>query len=312
MMAKMIRLLTLALLAASPAFAEPPTPQKAAPRATFDARPEPGAIPLYPDAPSGEASTENWLCLPSGDCTIRNVTRPNLTPVLPEPGIANGAAVVVLPGGGFMSLAIDHEGHKVARALADRGITAFVLKYRLIATPADPREAQTFIGTRMKEAFAGRQGPQSLFNPDAVTDAAAALRYVRDHSSKWGVDPERVGLMGFSAGARTTLKLVLGAAPADAPRFFGYIYGDMGSQAVPAAAPPMFAAIAFDDNLYPAGNLALAQDWHRAGRKVELHVYQSGGHGFGLGRNNSTNALLIDEFTAWLSMQGLLKPQAKK
>ena len=311
-MARTVALFTLALLAAAPALAEQAAPQKAAPRVTFEARPEPGAIPLYGDTTPGKAESENWLCLPNGDCTIRNVTRPTLTPVLPEAGKANGAAVVVLPGGGFMSLALDHEGYRVAGALADRGITAFVLKYRLIATPADPREAQTFISARMKEAFAGPQGPQSLFNPDAAADAAAALRYVRDHASSWSVDPDRTGLMGFSAGARTTLNLVLGAAAADTPRFFGYIYGDMASQPVPAAAPPMFAAIAFDDTLYPAGNLALAQDWHRAGRKVELHVYQSGGHGFGLGRNNTTNALLIDEFTAWLSMQGLLKPQAKK
>ncbi len=312
MIATSVRLLALALLAASPAFAEPPAAQEASPRATFDARPEPGAIPLYGDQTPGKAATENWLCLPSGDCSVRNVTRPTLTPVLPRAGTANGAAVIVLPGGGFMSLALDHEGHRVARALADRGITAFVLKYRLIATPADPREAQTFIGARMKEAFAGPAGPQSLFNPDAAADAAAALRYVHDHAGKWGVDPDRAGMIGFSAGARTTLNLVLNAAPSETPRFFGYVYGDMASQAVPAGAPPMFAAIAFNDNLYPAGNLALAQDWHRAGRKVELHVYQSGGHGFGLGRENTTNALLIDEFTAWLSMQGLLKPQAKK
>ncbi len=312
MIATRIHLLVLGLLAACPALAEQPAPPKAAPRATFDARPEPGAIPLSSDDTPGKAASENWLCLPSGDCTIRNVTRPTLTPVVPVAGKANGAAVIVLPGGGFMSLAIDHEGHKVARALADRGITAFVLKYRLIPTPADPREAQAFITKRMTEAFAGPQGPESLFNPDAAVDAAAALRFVRDHAQIWGIDKERVGLLGFSAGARTTLNLVLRAAPEDTPRFFGYIYGDMASKAVPAAAPPMFAAIAFDDNLYRTGNLALAQDWHRAGRKVELHVYQSGGHGFGLGRDNSTNALMIDEFTAWLSMQALLQTQAKK
>lgn len=298
-----------ALLAAGPVAGEPQPAAKGTPRATFEARAEPDAIPLYGKDTPGTPTSENWLCLPNGDCMVRNVTRPTLTPVLPAPGKANGAAVVVLPGGGFMSLALDHEGYRAAQALADRGITAFVLKYRLMPTPADMREAQIVMGQRMKDAFASPAGPQSLFHPDAQADAQTALRLVRDRAEIWGIDPDRVGMLGFSAGARATLKVVTDSLPADRPRFFGYIYGDMASRPVPPDAPPMFAAIAFDDNLYREGNLALAQDWHRAKRKVELHVYQSGGHGFGLGRSGTTNALLADEFAAWLAMQGFLTPK---
>lgn len=293
----------LALAVAAPLAAQSGPP----PIVATDAPALPAAIPLYGTQTPGTRASENWGVAPNGDLSVRNVTYPTLEPFLPDPARATGAAVVVLPGGGFMALSYDHEGTRVARALAARGIAAFVLKYRLNPTPAGDDEARAHVNRRMAEAFASAEGPSSLYNPDAGTDAAAALAMVRARAGEWHVDPARVGLLGFSAGARTSLMLVLGAEAQDQPGFFGYIYGDLSHRPVPASAPPMFAAIAFDDQLYPNGVLDLASDWRRAGKPVELHVYQHGGHGFGLGSPGTTSTGVLDQFTAWLDANGWLE-----
>jgi hypothetical protein len=150
----MKKLLTLA--AAALAVAQPGAAQNGPPPLTRSPAPaEPGAIPLYGKDTPGTASTEIWGRMGPRNFMVRNVTRPTLTPFLPKPGKANGAAVIVAPGGAFMGLAITHEGWDVARALADRGITAFVLKYRLIRTPADDAEAGKFMGQMMMKEVGG-------------------------------------------------------------------------------------------------------------------------------------------------------------
>ena len=276
---------------------------------------EPGAIPLYPQ-PKGKkakvADTEVWNINPGEGRSVRNVTVPTLTPFLPDPGKANGAAVVVAPGGGFMALSMDHEGYKVARQLADRGIAAFVLKYRLIPTPADPKDATRAMAAKIAAAVRGGPDAPRLEKPEATEDAITALRMVRADAAKWGVDPARVGMIGFSAGAITALNSVIQAPADQRPAFFGYIYGPQTAVAVPADAPPMFDAIAMDDQLFPSMGFPIAQAWHKAKRKVEIHGYQKGYHGFGLGRPGTTTTLLMDEFHAWLAMQGFLGSQTKK
>jgi acetyl esterase/lipase len=267
---------------------------------------EPDAIALYGAQTPGSAGTENWAKFMGRDLAVRNVTRPTLTPVLPDPAKATGAAVVVAPGGAFMLLAMDHEGWKVARALADRGIAAFVLKYRLIPTPVDEVEAGRFMGRKMMEGIKDPAAPPTLQNPDATTDGLAALALVRSNAARWGVDPGRVGMIGFSAGAMTTLNTVVAAKPGEGPDFFGYIYGPQARVPVPANAPPMFAAIAFDDPLFKTMGFPVVAAWNEAKRPVELHAYQRGSHGFGLGIPGTTTTLMIDEFTAWLAMQGFL------
>ncbi len=271
---------------------------------------ETGAIPLYGAKTPGSVDSENWAQYFGKDYAVRNVTRPTLTPVLPDPAKATGAAVIVAPGGAFMALSMSHEGWNVAQALADRGIAAFVLKYRLLPTPKDEAEAGKYVWAKMMAGIADPTRQPVLTNPQATEDGLAALKMVRENATKWGIDPARVGMIGFSAGAMTSLQTVLAAKPGERPAFFGYIYGPQAKIDVPADASPMFDAIALDDPLFPSMGFPIAQAWLAAKRPVEIHGYQQGSHGFGLGKPNTTTTLVLDEFTAWLSMQGFLTRKA--
>jgi acetyl esterase/lipase len=273
---------------------------------------EPDAIPLYGAKTPGRASSENWANYYGQWSVVRNVTRPTLTPVLPDPAKATGAAVVVAPGGAFMLLAIDPEGWRVARALADRGIAAFVLKYRIMPTPSDNAEATRFMDKRVREGLPDPTKQPALQYPPATQDALAALALVRERSTEWHIDPHRVGMIGFSAGAMTTLNSVLAAQPGTGPDFIGYIYGPQASVQVPANAPPMFAAIAFDDPLFPTMGFPIVEAWHKAKRPVELHAYARGGHGFNLGISGTTTMGIMDQFVSWIGMEGFLRAATLK
>lgn len=298
----------VALVLSAPALAQPagmPQPKPAAAPA------EPDAIPLYGDKTPGSPATEVWSTMGPSDLGVRNVTRPTLTPVLPKPGRANGSAVIVAPGGAFMMLAMQHEGWKVARALADRGITAFVLKYRLIETPKDPNEAMRFVGAQMMKEIGHPMEGELLKQSKAPEDAKAAIAMVRANAAKWHIDPARVGIIGFSAGAMTSRRVALDADAVARPAFVGYIYGPQDPETVPTDAPPMFDAIALDDSLFPSKGFAIAQEWLKAKRPVEIHGYQRGNHGFGTGMPGTTTTLVIDEFVSWLAMNQFLSPAKK-
>lgn len=274
---------------------------------------EPDAIPLYGANAAGNPQTENWAADSNGRYFVRNVTRPTLTPFLPAPGTATGAAVIVAPGGAFMGLAITHEGWAVAQALADRGIAAFVLKYRLLPTPADQGEALAAIGRVMAQAndvnangSSKAESPPRIGNPQTTEDGLAALALIRARAGEWGVDPARVGMIGFSAGAMTSLNTVLAAQDGTGPDFIGYIYGPQDAVKVPPAAPPLFNAIALDDPLFPNNGFPVARAWQAAGRPVEIHAYERGNHGFGLGVPGTTTTMLLDQFVGWMAMHGFL------
>ena len=273
-------------------------------------------IPLYGKANPGHVSDVIETQFMQRETVLRNITYPTLTPVLPDPARATGTAVIVAPGGGFRMLAMQNEGWRVARALADRGIAAFVLKYRLLPTAKADAEFYADMGRMMQSAIATKGSAADLQDPAATLDALAALRMIRARAAEWHIAPDRVGMIGFSAGAMTTLRAVLeakaGSDPtARGPDFIGYIYGPMTTVAVPADAPPMFAALAMDDPLFGNSDWSIASAWHAAKRPVELHVYQSGGHGFGMGKPGTTNALIMQEFLAWMDMQGLLTPKVR-
>jgi acetyl esterase/lipase len=271
---------------------------------------EPGAIPLLGDPSTYARTGELWTATNTQNYMVRNVTQPTITPFLPMPDKATGAAVIVAPGGAYMLLAIDHEGWRVARALADRGIAAFVLKYRVMPTPVSEAEAGPFMADKVKKGLPDPKKQPTLQYPPSTDDALAALAMIRTNAVQWNVDPKRVGMIGFSAGAMTSLNTVMAAKPGKGPDFFGYIYGPQATVRVPKDAPPMFSAIAFDDPLFPSMGFPIAAAWHKAKRPVEVHAYERGEHGFGLGVEGTTTTLMLDQFVAWMDMHGFLKPKA--
>ena len=298
----------VALGLASPASAEQSAFQPPRP---VPAPVERDAIPLYGDQTPGSTSSEVWSSAGPGTLTVRNVTRPTLTPVLPRRKAANGAAVIVVPGGAFLTLAMEHEGWKIARALADRGIAAFVLKYRLIETPRDEMESMRFLAARLGKDLRSPMDGELIRQSKAPEDARSAIAYVRANAARWRIDPARVGIIGFSAGAMTARRVAIDPPLAERPAFIGYVYGPQDAEPVPADAPPMFNAIALDDNLFPFKGFAIAQEWQKARRPVEIHGYQKGRHGFGIGMPGTTSTLMIEQFVSWLAMNRFLSPARK-
>ncbi len=275
----------------------------------IEAPAQPDAIPLgtgpLPDARTPESWHSQY-----GSMFARNVTEATLTPFLPPPGKASGAAVIVAPGGGFRSLSMENEGWDVARALADRGVTAFVLKYRLNQTPADLQE---FARPPQSPGAAPRPPRASPDRAAAgmapqLADARAAFELVRSRADEWKVDRDRIGMIGFSAGAMLTMTTALNVREA-APAFLGDIYGPLSAVEVPADAPPLFVALAADDPLFPETDFGLIQSWRAAERPVEFHYYEQGGHGFGMYPKDTTSTGWFEAFVSWLDMHGMLKPK---
>ena len=271
---------------------------------------EPGAIALGTGGVEGALAPESWF-LQYNVQMVRNVSEATLTPFLPDPDRATGTAVIVAPGGANLLLSMDNEGWSVARALADRGIAAFVLKYRLRPTPADPREFDRVLAA----AFASAGGRNTRLSPDEaatrmgtqIADEMAAIALVRANAQRWHVDPRRIGLMGFSAGAMVSMVTVLSQRDLDLA-FVAPVYGSMERVSVPANAPPMFAVLASDDPLFSHKGFGLLDAWQEAGRPVEFHLFERGGHGFGLGRSGTTSTGWFDDFIHWLDTRGLLTP----
>jgi len=231
---------------------------------------------------------------------------------LPDPGKANGAAVIVAPGGAFRWLSMNNEGWKVAKALADRGIAAFVLKYRL--QPTEPsldtfkeKMAQGFGPPPPPSGAQAGEAPPRPPRPDLsnqLADAEAAYALIVKRAEEWGVDARRIGMIGFSAGAGLTMHSTLHSKTMKLA-FIGPIYGNMGPVDVPKDAPPMFVAIASDDFLF-RGQFGLIKSWFDAGRPVEFHLYQNGGHGFGLGYPDRTSNGWFPVFMHWLEVNKFL------
>ena len=270
-------------------------------------------ILLWPaGAAAAAASPEETFRDPDGGLRIRNVSVPALTPLFPAPGTANGTAVIIAPGGGFFMLSWDSEGTDVAEWLRSRGVTCFVLKYRLLDTGPTMADLQGRVA-EIASSLATR--PPSPSTPlegtgPAAEDAARAVELVRERAGEWGVRPDRVGLLGFSAGAFATARVVLGAEPTRRPDFFGLVYGGMLDAPVPDGAPPLFALVAADDPICYDGCLAAVPGWRAAGRPAELHVYGEGGHGFGMARRGLPVDSWIERFEDWMRARGLLGDRA--
>ncbi len=271
---------------------------------------DPQAIPLYAGvAPGSEGATQKevWTQM-WNQMMVRNVTRPTLTPVLPKPGTANGTAVLVIPGGGFQFVSMENEGWPIAQWLADRGVTAFILKYRLEETPDDEAAFMKKMMARFTPPSGDGPAPEmQAVIGKARADAQAALRLIRGNATKWGIDTKRVGMLGFSAGAMTTMATTLADDPTARPDFIAPIYGFMTPVTPPPHPQPMFAAMASDDMLFNKQGFGLIESWHKAGGSVEFHYYEGGNHGFGSQKKGTTSDLWFDEFMAWMKARGLLK-----
>jgi acetyl esterase/lipase len=265
-------------------------------------------IPVYAPGVLPKAPTPQRLETLLGEVRAWNVSQPSLTPFLPAPGTANGAAVVVAPGGGFMMLSWESEGTRVAQRLADQGFTAFVLKYRLDPMPDEPAAFTREFMARMKALPArGSKGSvQNVTFPSeklAAADAAEAIRLVRRRAGEWGVDPKRVGFVGFSAGGITAANVAT-LDPGGRPDFVGIIYGALHNP-VPADAPPAFIATSADDPLLKDAAIPIFQAWRAAGRPAELHLFENGGHGYGMNVQGLTSDHWFDEFVWWMRARGV-------
>jgi len=251
-----------------------------------------------------------------GTAMLRNVSDPTLTVFRPK--TPNGVGVIVCPGGGWRILAWQHEGLDVARWLAERGYTAFLLKYRVLPTPADPKEfekAMTEMSAQIQAPRSGATAPRKLADiapadalrlprGAAADDGRRAVEIVRARAKEWDVRPDRIGMIGFSAGAFLTADVAM--EPKAAPlAFVAPIYGgETQARPVPKDAPPLFTVIAQDDRLLFRVVEGLYADWSSADRPAELHIFARGGHGFGMVRQNLPVDRWIDLFGAWLTDQG--------
>jgi acetyl esterase/lipase len=268
----------------------------------------PPAIEPISLAATGSRQSDVWETM-FGQLSLRNVTQPALYPVLPPAGKANGTALVIAPGGGFLSLSFDSEGLAVARYLAARGVTCFVLAYRLDPTPKDPA---AFLDT-VERRFASvtPNSTRTVLKDDgaqvmAQADGLAAIRYVRAHAKDFGIAADRIGMLGFSAGARTTMNVVTSYDAPARPDFIGVMYGVSSGRPVPQDAPPAFVALAADDPLSGHAGVPIFEEWRAAGKPVELHVYAAGGHGFGMRKTCTCADHWIDDFVVWMQAMKLL------
>ncbi len=250
-------------------------------------------------APGSEAWTQKESTVentPLGT-VVFNIVTPTLTAYLPERTRATRTGVIVAPGGAFVALAVDLEGYDAARWLQERGIAAFVLKYRTMEKLQEGIPA-------MNMDIAGRYG---------IADGIQAIKVVRQHAAEWGLSPDKVGFLGFSAGAMVTSGTLLQEAAAARPNFAALIYGGpFGAMpAIPANLPPMFLAWAQDDNVALDPVVRFHEALNSAGHKPEVHIFSAGGHGFGMRKQGTSSDHWIDAFYHWLEAQGLTSPEPR-
>ena len=259
----------------------------------------PTAIPLWPNGAPGSESRKDEPEKMEGQ-NIVNVHNPSITPYLPDAKTATGTAVIICPGGGHQKLCVGHEGFALAEWFRDHGIAAFVLKYRLSREP----------------------GSTYTLEGDAMNDARRAIRTVRSRATEWNIKPDRIGMLGFSAGgelaAYSAMKSDAGNAAssdpieksASRPDFQALIYpGKSGTFTVEKGMPPAFIACGYDDRPdISEGMASLYLKYKAAGVKAELHIYSEVGHGFGYRPTNTGAASKWpDRFTEWLRDSGFLK-----
>lgn len=288
----------------------PAAPVPAAPAVTYIARPAfPGEFDLYPDPDPADVAAEQWYEIAGRGQFVRNVKAPTLIPYLPEKGAGNGAAIVIAPGGAFLHHTFGSGGYEAAEWFRSRGFATFILKYRVEATPRDEDAYQAYCREKMAGYIAG--GKSGVYAPAtpgyAIEDANAAVALLRGRAAEFGFRPDRIGIVGFSAGALMAVCNAESAPPESRADFIGSIYGQLVLRDMPEKVPPMFAAMSSDDPLSGQSGFEVVQAWQKRG-VAELHLYGLGGHNFGMGHEPFTSALWPEQFLAFLRMAGMLKP----
>ncbi len=259
-------------------------------------------IELWPGLPPGAKALDRPESRVINDKTwrplieVHNVSIPSLTVIRPAIGQANGSAMVVLPGGAFGVLAWDIEGTEVGEFLAERGVTAFVLKYRV-------KDASLW---EVGKFLLNRKDLGKLLGPKrdvAVEDAMQAMRLLRANAASYEIDPARVGMMGFSAGAITTMTVLQRAEDRERPDVAASIYGMAFEPDVPAKASPLLMVVARDDPIMAGASTDTHKAWQAAGKPSELHILDSGEHGFGMGRAGTDSMKFPGLLEDWLRRQ---------
>ncbi len=265
-------------------------------------------IPLYAGAAPGSESW-NWSERTIFNTAVKleflqNVVHPSLLYFAPDPAKANGTAVIIAPGGGGVNLTIRYEGTRVADQLRKAGVACFILKYRLIAHPTDTAMSKAYAQDKNGVALEGPQKGQNV-RAMSLADGVAAVAWLRTHAAEFGCSPQRIGVVGFSAGGEIACHAVAGP-PASRPDFFAPIYGANGTLVPAADSPPVFLAVAADDEWGVDGSLALYNAWRAAKRPAEIHIFQTGGHGF-LTKGGGGDHVL-DRLEEWMGANGWLTP----
>jgi acetyl esterase/lipase len=239
---------------------------------------------------------------------VYNVVKPSLL-YFPAKNNTSGTSVIIAPGGALQVLSIDNEGVEVAKYLNDHGIDALVLKYSLIRTKSDnpfPELQENFFKSDAK-----RDSMISLIIPYAMKDGLSAISYVRKNATEFGLNPDKIGFMGFSAGGTVTMSVVYNGTKDNRPNFIAAIYpwiGEIGEK-VPTEKTPAFIVVANDDalKLVPQ-SLKIFNKWNDANQPVELHVFGKGGHGFGVDKNNVPSDGWINLFIEWIEEEIIHSP----
>jgi acetyl esterase/lipase len=281
-------------------------------------------IPLWPEGPPSklegvgpEVAFRGPVGASGDTAMLRNVSEPTINVF--RPAKPNGVGVIVCPGGGWRILALEHEGIDVAKWLTAHGYTAFLLKYRVHGTPATQTDYDAWEVKLISQIDMTRSGrtaframsdivPYEIFRAAreaAADDGRRAVAIVRERAKDWDLDPGKIGMMGFSAGAFLVGDVAVD--PRAAPlAFVAAIYGgETQGRSVPENAPPLFTVVAQDDFVAYRMIESLYSDWTDAGRSAELHIFRRGNHGFGMLKQGSPSDRWINLLHEWLADQGL-------
>ncbi len=279
---------------------------------TNNSKPEqiaaPKVINIWPGvAPGSEQWKQKETTVHMGPMeSIVNVTTPTLTVYLPDPAKATGTAVIIAPGGGFLFLGTDT--HEVAEWLAARGIAGFVLKYR---TAQLEGETEVQLGRAGGARFGAQLANHALIAEDGkygIADGTQSIKVLRQHAAEFGISPDRIVFMGFSAGGSIAEFASVNPDVSARPNYAAPIYGaPFPVPSIPKEVPPFFMEMAQDDNLAGPQIVAMYDALKAAGYKPEFHLYEHGGHGWSMRKQGTTSDHWIEEFYWWLEAHGLTR-----